>query len=51
MKIIYTISIFAAAMATVLSCSQDLLDKAPYDKVSSGNMWTTESNADFGVGE
>lgn len=31
------------------SCQPDLLDTTPYDKVSAGNMWTTENLADLGV--
>lgn len=30
-------------------CRPDLLDTTPYDKISAGNMWTTENLADLGV--
>lgn len=31
------------------SCQSDLLDTTPYDKISSTNMWTTESLVDQGI--
>lgn len=31
------------------SCSNDFLDTSPYDSISSGNMWNSESKADQGV--
>lgn len=49
MKNIFKISLVAILFVALLSCNKDLLDKSPFDQVSSGNMWTTESNADFGV--
>lgn len=33
----------------MFSCQGDLLDRSPYDQVSSGNMWRTEELADKGV--
>lgn len=50
MKKSNTIVVALAAMAMLLtSCKSDLLDLSLYDKVSSGNMWTTEALADKGV--
>lgn len=36
-------------MISLNSCRGDLLDTIPYDSVSSGSMWTSESLADMGV--
>ena len=39
----YLVGYFESAVFT------DILDTAPYDKLSSGTMWTTESSVDQGV--
>lgn len=36
-------------MITLGSCISDLLDTSPYDKVASGNMWTTDNLTDLGM--
>lgn len=46
-KIIY--SIVAVIMSGGFSACTDILNTAPHDKISSGNMWTSESNVDQGV--
>lgn len=41
--------IIGAAIAMLTSCRGDLMDLNPYDSISSGTMWTSESLADMGV--
>ena len=43
--------IFQAFIIAIIlsSCSNDFLDTAPYDSISSGNMWNSESKADQGI--
>ena len=48
MKKILNILSVAALLGTATACT-DILDTAPYDKLSSGTMWTTESSVDQGV--
>lgn len=48
MKKIFNIVAVAAALGVMTSCT-DILDTAPYDKLSSGTMWTTEESVDQGV--
>lgn len=47
-KIIYGIALVLTTLY-LSGCQSDLLDTTPYDKISSGNMWTSESLADQGV--
>lgn len=49
MKIVKYISLFTAITSLLGSCQSDLLDTNPYDKISSGNMWSSENLADQGV--
>ncbi|KAA6344423.1 RagB/SusD family nutrient uptake outer membrane protein [termite gut metagenome] len=44
-KYIYILS----AIVLLVACQDDLLDTNPYDAVSSGKMWTSESLVDQGV--
>jgi SusD family. len=48
-RIIFNILIVAAMLPGFTSCSNDLLDTAPYDKLASANMWKTESLCEGGV--
>ena len=48
MKSIKNLFIIGSALL-LASCQQGLLDRAPYDAVASGNMWTNENLADMGV--
>ena len=48
MKKILNILSVAALLGTATACT-DILDTAPYDKLSSSTMWTTESSVDQGV--
>ena len=45
---VYKIIVLSLIITLTNSCS-DFLDLAPYDQISSGNMWLTESLADKGV--
>lgn len=38
-----------SALISLAGCADDLLDTAPYDEVSSENMWTTENLTELGV--
>lgn len=49
MKIIKYISLFCINIAVLVGCQSDLMDLTPYDKVGSGNMWTSENLTDMGV--
>ena len=48
MKKILNLLALAAVLGTSTACT-DILDTAPYDKLSSGTMWTTEESVDQGV--
>lgn len=48
MKKILNLLALAAVLETSTACT-DILDTAPYDKLSSGTMWTTEESVDQGV--
>ena len=48
MKKIFNLLALAAVLGTSTACT-DILDTAPYDKLSSGTMWTTEESVDQGV--
>lgn len=48
MKKILNILSVAVLLGTATACT-DILDTAPYDKLSSETMWTTESSVDQGV--
>ena len=48
MKKIFNLLALAAVLGTSTACT-DILDTAPYDKLSSGTMWTTEVSVDQGV--
>ena len=48
MKKILNLLELAAVLGTSTACT-DILDTAPYDKLSSGTMWTTEESVDQGV--
>lgn len=48
MKNFNKITIFCLALLFV-SCDPDLLNKDPYDKIGSGNMWENENLVDLGV--
>ena len=48
MKKILNLLALAAVLGTSTACT-DILDTAPYDKLSSGTMWTTEESEDQGV--
>ena len=43
MKKIFNLLALAAVLGTSTACT-DILDTAPYDKLSSGTMWTTEES-------
>lgn len=49
MKLLKNICMVATATLTLSSCQGDLMDLFPYDSISSGSMWTSESLADKGV--
>lgn len=48
MKKIFNALTMAAALVAATSCTE-ILDTAPYDKLGSANMWTTEESVDQGV--
>lgn len=49
MKRLKTIIISGALLTAFTACQSNLLDRAPYDAIGSGNMWANENLAEMGV--
>ena len=43
MKLLNKLFILTATAIAISSCQGDLLDTKPYDKASSGSMWSNEN--------
>ena len=49
MKLLNKLFILTATAIAISSCQGDLLDTKPYDKASSGSMWSNENFCTMGV--